>query len=136
MACKTPVFIFTSKYTQNMRRLSSKIFNDFYTPELESPRDLAYGTSYAPVREWASNWFADQRIVERNMELPIDLNSAKNRKYYPAHPQIRALTHTLRNFGLFRDEHRDFNDEMKKIQMAKGKVFRQRRGPNEKKNKK
>lgn len=110
-----------------MRKLSCKIFNEFYIPEL--PRaDLNYGLGHKPVASWFKKWWQDMRVVERNQELPIDLDSSRNYKYYPAHPQIRALTHTLREYGLFRDEHRDFNEEMKKIAISRGKRPRERRG--------
>lgn len=118
-----------------MRKLSCKIFNDFYIPELPK-KDLEYGPCHAPVSQWAIKWFNDLRAFERNQERPIDLNSDKNPKYYPAHPQIRALTNTLREYGLFRDEHRDFNEAMKAIAISKGKVFRERRGPIKKEAKK
>jgi len=73
------------------------------------------------------------RVVQRNMEKPFDLDDTKNYNYYPAHPQIRELTHTLREYGLFRDEHRDFNEAMKGVALARGKVFREVRGPGIKK---
>lgn len=114
-----------------MRKLSCKIFNEFYIPEL-TKKEFEYGTWHAPVNQWTIKWFNDLRAMERNQERPIDLNSDRNPKYYPAHPQIRELTHTLREYGLFRDEHRDFNEAMKAIAISKGKVFRERRGPNKK----
>lgn len=124
----------TSKYHQRMRKLSCKIFNEFYIPEI--PRsDLNYGISHKPVAMWMSKWHSDLRVFERNQELPIDLDPSRNHKYYPAHPQYRALTHTLREYGLFRDEHRDFNEEMRKIAEKRGKVFR-KPGGEAKKNKK
>lgn len=130
-----PPFLFSSKYSQRMRKLSCKIFNDFYIPEL-TKKDLDYGHYAHPVNSWAVKWYNDYRAHQRNQEKPFDLNSDSNYKYYPPHPQIRSLTHTLREYGLFRDEHRDFNEEMKAIAISKGKVFRERRGPNKKDNKK
>lgn len=125
----------TSKYHQRMRRLSCKIFNDFYIPELPR-KDLDYGISHKPVAVWMSKWFSDYRVFQRNQELPIDLDPSRNHKYYPAHPQLRALTNVLREYGLYRDEHRDFNEEMKKVAIGRGKVFRERRGPIKKEKKK
>lgn len=128
-----PKFLFSSKYSQKMRKLSCKIFNDFYVPELSKKEDLGYGTGHQPVAMWSAKWISDIRVFERNQNRPLDLNPNKDQNYYPAHPQLRALTHTLREYGLFRDEHRDFNEEMKAIAISRGKVFRQRRGPNKKK---
>lgn len=110
-----------------MRKLSCKIFNEFYIPELPK-KELDYGPGHQPVQAWANKWFSDARTFERAQERPRDLNSDKNHKYYPAHPQIRALTGVLRDYGLFRDEHRDFNEAMKAIAISRGKVFRQRGG--------
>lgn len=121
---KPNIFLHTTKYAQRMRRLSCKIFNDFYVPELPK-KDLDYGTHHPPVTEWSTKWFNDYRAYARNQDKPLDLDSNRNEKYYPAHPQIRALTYTLREYGLFRDEHRDFNDAMKALAIARGKVFRQ-----------
>lgn len=121
-------FQHTSKYAQRMRKLSCKIFNDFYIPELKKS-ELDYGVCHPPVHQWTVKWHNDMRVFERNQEKPLDLDPNRNYKYYPAHPQIRALTHTLREYGLFRDEHRDFNEAMKAIAISRGKVFRERRGP-------
>lgn len=129
------LFMHTSKYSQRMRRLSCKIFNDFYIPEL-SKKDMDYGPYHPPVVEWRSKWVNDARAYERNQDKPLDLDANRNIKYYPAHPQIRGLTNQLREYGLFRDEHRDFNEEMKAIAISRGRVFRQRRGPNVKDKKK
>lgn len=126
-----PVFI-TNKYNQRMRRLSCKIFNDFYVPEL-TKTDLDYGKYHAPVQQFINKWHSDLRAFERNQVLPFDLDESKNHKYYPPHPQYRVLTDKLREYGLYRDEHRDFNDMMREVNIRKGKVFRERRGPISKK---
>lgn len=110
-----------------MRKLSCKIFNEFYIPELPK-KELDYGVQHPPAQAWFNKWFSDARAFERCQEQPNDLNSDRNYKYYPAHPQLRALTGTLRDYGLFRDEHRDFNEAMKAIAISRGKVFRVRGG--------
>lgn len=114
-----------------MRKLSCKIFNDYYIPEL-TRQEMDYGISHGPVASWFANWYSDFRTWERNQERPIDMDESRNHKYFPAHPQVRALTDTLRQYGLYRDEHRDFTEEMKQIATKRGVVFRQRRGPSQK----
>ena len=126
---------FSSKYDQRMRRLSCKIFNDFYIPE-KPIKDFDYGVQHPPLNAWFIKWHNDILVYERNQARPIDLDSTRNHKYYVAHPQIRLLTHLLREYGLFRDEHRDFNDLMKEVAIARGKVPSERRGPNDKSKKK
>lgn len=127
----TDIFFHSSKYSQRMRRLSCKIFNDYNIPELEK-RDLDHGPT-PQVISWVAKWHNDLRTVERNQEKPVDLDTRRNPHYYPAHPQFELLSHTLREYGLYRDEHRDFNEAMKAIAISKGKVFRERRGPISKK---
>lgn len=128
-----PIFLTTSKYSQRMRKLSCKIFNEFYVPEM-SKKELEYTIYSKQANQFVAKWHGDCRVFERMQDKPFDLNTERNHKYYPAHPQIRALTHNLREYGLFRDEHRDFNEEMKAIAISRGKVFRERRGPIKKKN--
>lgn len=123
-----PPLLFTSKYQQRMRRLSCKIFNDFYVPELPK-QDLDYSYYHQPVQAWIKKWFSDMRAMQRNEDLPLDLNPQLNPKYYVAHPQFRMLTNELREYGLYRDEHRDFNELMKEVAISRGRVFRERRGP-------
>lgn len=117
----------SSDYHQKMRALSCKIFNKFYIPELPK-KQLDYGTGNPSVQQWINKWYLDFRTFERNMDLPLDIDDDRNMNYYPAHPQIRELTHILREYGLFRDEHRDFNEEMKDIALSRGKTFRKRGG--------
>lgn len=122
----------TTKYDQRMRRLSCKIFNEFYVPEVP-PNLKDYGLSDSRVISSYAKTVQSMRVVYRHMEKPFDLDPNHNYKYYPAHPQMRALTNQLREIGLYRDEHRDFNEAFKEIARQKGKVFRERRGPNDKK---
>lgn len=125
---KVPNFIFSSPYAQKMRKLQCKIFNEYYIPEM-AKKDLEYGIQHQPCIHFTNRWFSEARVIERAQDLPRDLNQDKIHKYYPAHPQIRLATHILREYGLFRDEHRDFNEAMKQIAKSRGKVFRERRGP-------
>lgn len=117
-----------------MRKLSCKIFNEFYIPELPR-KDFDYGITHDPIMKWSQKWFSDFRTFERNMEKPKDLDPMRNYKYYPPHPQIRELTGTLRDYGLYRDEHRDFNEAIKAAAIAKGKVYERKSKSGEKKSK-
>lgn len=42
--------------------------------------------------------------------------------WYPRHVETNKLTQKLRQYGLFRDEHADFNEEMKRLRYLRGKV--------------
>lgn len=109
-----------------MRKLSCKIFNDYYIPEL-SKKEIEYGTANQTVKDWFGQWVSDLRVYQRAQERPLDLDRDRNENYYPAHPQLRSLTYILREYGLYRDEHKDFNDEMRARKIAKGKAVWQHR---------
>lgn len=50
-------------------------------------------------------------------------------KYYPRHPEIGRFMTLLRSYGLFRDEHEDFKEEMVRLRALRGKIpWIQRRG--------
>lgn len=106
-----------------MRKLSCKIFNEFYIPEINK-KEYEYDISHPSTSQWLVKVRSQYSTFERNKERPGDLDPQKNPKYYPPHPQLRYLTNELREYGLFRDEHRDFNEEMKAREIARGKVFR------------
>ncbi|KAJ9581402.1 hypothetical protein L9F63_023417 [Diploptera punctata] len=41
--------------------------------------------------------------------------------YYPRHVETGKLMMKLREYGLFRDEHQDFKEEMKRLRALRGK---------------
>lgn len=43
-------------------------------------------------------------------------------KYYPRHPELGALMKLLREYGLYRDEHEDFKEEMVRLRALRGKT--------------
>ena len=47
--------------------------------------------------------------------------------YYPAHEQTTKLMRRLRYYGLYRDEHEDFKEEMERLRKIRGKS-RNRKG--------
>ncbi|KAL0279276.1 UNVERIFIED_CONTAM: hypothetical protein PYX00_000871 [Menopon gallinae] len=42
--------------------------------------------------------------------------------YYPRHVQTGILMQKLRKYGLYRDEHEDFKEEMHRLRVMRGKV--------------
>lgn len=42
--------------------------------------------------------------------------------WYPRHVETGKLTMILRSYGLFRDEHQDWNDEMRRLRYLRGKI--------------
>jgi len=88
-----------SEYAKRMTRLSSRIFS-----EVVRPTDV---NSMRVVRLFAKN------PVNKRPEVV---------EYYPRHVEISHLMRVLRHLGLYRDEHADFADEMKRLKALRGKV--------------
>jgi len=88
-----------SNYAKRMARLSAQIFG-----EVARPTD---GKSLRVVRLFAAK--------------PLD-KSPEIYEYYPRHSQINYLMLQLRNLGLIRNEHADFNEEMTRLRALRGKV--------------
>lgn len=109
-------------YSQRMSRLSCKIFGQFY--HVPMPKEIGNGVSLVPKYYWETVQFHNNRTVERMAQKPSDLDTNINPNFYPAHPQIRELMYVLRQYGLFRDEHMDFVEEMKRLRILRGKQYR------------
>uniref|UniRef100_A0A3Q1BB34 Small ribosomal subunit protein mS33 n=3 Tax=Amphiprion TaxID=80969 RepID=A0A3Q1BB34_AMPOC len=87
-----------SNYALRMARLSSQIFG-----EVARPTDSR-----------------SMRVVQLFQEPPI----AKRKEvydWYPQHKVYYAMTQKLRFMGLFRDEHEDFKEEMRRLRKLRGK---------------
>lgn len=110
---------FTSKYSQRLRQISCKIFNQYYVPEITKKE--YYEPDRTNVDRWAGQWHSEETTFKRLQLKPADLQAIKNINYYPAHPQIRQFSHVLREYGLYRDEHRDYIEETRRIKQLKGK---------------
>ncbi|VVC95475.1 28S ribosomal protein S33, mitochondrial [Leptidea sinapis] len=100
-----------SNYARRMKRLSNKIFGEVATP--------TNATSLKVVQMFES------RPLHTNEEII---------HYYPRHIETHALTSKLREYGLFRDEHQDFVEEMKRLRALRGKVKVWRQKPDGEKN--
>ncbi|XP_077356432.1 small ribosomal subunit protein mS33 [Festucalex cinctus] len=87
-----------SNYALRMARLSAQIFGDV-------------------VRTTDSK---SMKVVRLFQETPM----AKRKEvydWYPQHKIYYAMTQKLRFMGLFRDEHEDFKDEMRRLRKLRGK---------------
>ncbi|KAK7102787.1 small ribosomal subunit protein mS33-like [Littorina saxatilis] len=88
-----------SAYARRMARLSAKIFGEVSRPTTPKSTKVVRIFSEKPKH-------LDRRVVD----------------YYPPYRDLTMLFHTLRNYGLYRDEHQDFKDEMKRQRTLRGKV--------------
>ncbi|KAM9309368.1 small ribosomal subunit protein mS33 isoform 1-T2 [Pholidichthys leucotaenia] len=87
-----------SSYALRMARLSSQIFGEVVHPTNSK----------------------SMKVVQLFQEPPM----AKKKEVYDWYPQHRiyyALTQKLRFMGLFRDEHEDFKEEMRRLRKLRGK---------------
>ncbi|XP_077987418.1 small ribosomal subunit protein mS33-like [Glandiceps talaboti] len=87
-----------SNYAKRMARLSARIFGEVVRPTNSK----------------------SMKVVELFKAKPIE-QRPEVVQYYPPHPQIHSLMKRLRYIGLYRDEHADFKDEMKRVKKLKGK---------------
>uniref|UniRef100_A0A8D0CG28 Small ribosomal subunit protein mS33 n=1 Tax=Salvator merianae TaxID=96440 RepID=A0A8D0CG28_SALMN len=87
-----------SYYAIRMARLSARIFGEVVRPT-DSP---------------------SMKVVKILSETPY----AKRKEvydWYPPHTAYYNLMKKLRYYGLYRDEHEDFKDEMKRLRKLRGK---------------
>lgn len=88
----------STPYAKHMNRLSNRIFGEV--------------TKHTTKRS--------MRVVQLFSEKPMH-KRPEVVDYYPPHPKISALMRHLRNYGLFRDEHLDFNEEYQRLRELRGK---------------
>ncbi|KAK3927874.1 28S ribosomal protein S33, mitochondrial [Frankliniella fusca] len=86
-------------YAQKMNLLSNRIFGEVTRP-----------TSFHMLK-----------IADRLSVLPVH-KDPDTIDYYHRLPESYYLFVFLRNYGLFRDEHADFKDEMKRLRKLRGKI--------------
>ncbi|KAK9888353.1 hypothetical protein WA026_000607 [Henosepilachna vigintioctopunctata] len=94
----------TTEYARRMKRLSDRIFTEV-------------------TRTTNSK---SMKVVKLFSEQPVNLRKDIH-AYYPRHPEIGKLMLMLRYYGLYRDEHADFQDEMKRMRALRGKVEPERK---------
>jgi len=87
-----------SNYATKMNRLSNQIFGEVARPTSSE----------------------GMNIVERLSAEPHELKQYRN-EYYPAVEEATELMSILREYGLYRDEHADFKEEMQRARELRGK---------------
>ena len=88
-----------SEYAQRMKMLSASIFGEVKRPQ----------TGWQTRR--VQKMFARKPYEERKEIV----------EYWPAHEEINKLMTQLRDYGLYRNEHEDFKEEMDRIRKLKGR---------------
>lgn len=100
----------STNYARRMKRLSNRIFGEVAIPTNDK----------------------SMKVVQIFSERPLHSNEQVT-QYYPRHVETGKLMMRLREYGLFRDEHQDFKEEMKRLRELRGKVKVWRRKLEEKK---
>ncbi|KAL8576946.1 Small ribosomal subunit protein mS33 [Nucella lapillus] len=88
-----------SSYARKMARLSARIFGEIARPTAPKSTKVVRIFSEKPKH-------LDGRVVD----------------YYPPYKDLGMLFQTLRSYGLYRDEHQDFKEEMKRLRALRGKT--------------
>lgn len=87
-----------STYARRMNHLSNRIFGEVTRPTNSK----------------------SMKVVQMFSEKPLYLRPEVI-NYYPRHVEANDLTRHLRYYGLFRDEHQDFKEEMARLRVLRGK---------------
>lgn len=87
-----------SEYARRMKHLSNRIFSEVTRPTSAS----------------------SMRVVKLFSVNPLHLREDVV-NYYPRHVEMGKLMYRLREYGLFRDEHADFREEMNRLRELRGK---------------
>jgi len=88
----------STSYATQMQTLSNRIFGEVARP---TPIKSLKVVRLLQAKPWHKN----EDVVD----------------YYHRMPQINKLMFKLRQYGLYRDEHEDFKDEMKRMRKLRGK---------------
>ncbi|XP_022179768.1 28S ribosomal protein S33, mitochondrial [Myzus persicae] len=89
-----------TNYANRMKMLSNRIFGEVVRPTNEK----------------------SMRVVKMFSEEPL-YKKENVINYYPRHIETGLLMKKLREYGLYRDEHQDFIEEMRRLKALRGKVF-------------
>lgn len=87
-----------TEYARRMKHLSNRIFGE--VTRTTTPSSM--------------------RVVRMFSEEPLYLKEGVV-NYYPRHVEMGKLMLNLREYGLFRDEHEDFREEMVRLRALRGK---------------
>jgi len=87
-----------TRYAKQMKLLSDSIFGEVKRPTSQESMKVVHHWSKRPYE-------IRKEIVE----------------YYPAHEETTKLMTQLRDYGLYRDEHKDFKDFMSDMRKLRGK---------------
>lgn len=87
-----------TEYGRRMRHLSNRIFGEVTRPTTSQ----------------------SMKVVQLFSEEPLYLRDDVI-NYYPRHIEMGQLMLRLREYGLYRDEHADFREEMNRLRALRGK---------------
>lgn len=94
----------STDYARRMNRLSRRIFGEVVRPTNSKSMKVVKLFSAEPINQRKDMY-----------------------DYYPRHIETGILMGKLRDYGLYRDEHADFQDEMDRMRALRGKVKHERK---------
>ncbi|XP_029173946.1 28S ribosomal protein S33, mitochondrial [Nylanderia fulva] len=89
----------STNYAMRMNRLSNRIFGEVVRPTNKKSMKVVQVLSEKPIQK-------RPEIVD----------------YYPRYEETDKLMTCLRNYGLYRDEHKDFKEEYERLRELRGKT--------------
>lgn len=87
-----------TEFSRRMKHLSNRIFGEVTRPTTSQ----------------------SMKVIQMFKEEPLYLRDEVI-NYYPRHIETGQLMLRLREYGLYRDEHADFREEMNRLRAARGK---------------
>lgn len=109
-----------TEYAKRMNHLSKRIFGKFFCSEFENCDYMNLLTYFLGEVSIPCD-SKSMKVVSLFSDLPLQKkNFFVN--WYPRHVETGKLIMRLREYGLFRDEHQDFKEEMKRLRALRGKV--------------
>ena len=91
-----------SKYAIRMMKLSGRIFGEYKRPPIPREITRAVMLDNKQRSKWESYHYQNESTINKSAMLPPDLDVMRTPNYYPAHPQLKDLMTSLREYGLYR----------------------------------
>lgn len=109
-----------TQYARRMNYLSNRIFGEVARTTNEKSMKVCLSTIILNAFSILEYTF-DFQVVRMFAEEPIHKRDYVV-NWYPRHVETHLLMKNLRDYGLFRDEHQDFKEEMKRLRKLRGKA--------------
>ncbi|KAH8359047.1 hypothetical protein KR093_004078 [Drosophila rubida] len=108
-----------TQYARRMNYLSNRIFGE--VARTTNDKSMKVGCTIPKLNLTIILIRLYLQVVRMFSEEPIQKRDYVV-NWYPRHVETHLLMKNLRDYGLFRDEHQDFKEEMKRLRKLRGKA--------------